>query len=73
MAREDLDVDQLDSRAIRAFLATRRTKDYRPAATASFVPLLDYPRDEGVTPPEPARGLTPLDGLIGEYRERVDR
>ena len=55
MASEDVDVDQLDSRAIKAFLATRRTKDHRPAATASFVPLLDYLRDEGVTPPEPAR------------------
>jgi hypothetical protein len=69
MASEDLDVDQLDGRAIKAFLATRRTKDHRPAATASFVPLLDYLRDEGVTPPEPARALTPLDGLIGEYRD----
>jgi hypothetical protein len=32
MASEDVDVDQLDSRAIRAFLATRCTKDRRPAA-----------------------------------------
>ena len=69
MASEDVDVAQLDSRAIKAFLATRRTKDHRPAATASFVPLLDYLRDEGATPPEPARVLTPLDGLIGEYRD----
>src|ERR1700686_237640 len=69
MASEDVDVAQLDSRTIKAFLATRRTKDYRPAATASLVPLLEYLRDEGVTPPEPARALTPLDGLIGEYRD----
>lgn len=69
MASEDLDVQQLDSGAIKAFLATRRTKDYRPAATASLVPLLDYLRGEGVTPPEPARALTPLDRLIGEYRQ----
>jgi hypothetical protein len=58
MASEDLDVQQLNSDAIKAFLATRRTKDYRPAATASLVPLLDYLRGEGVTPPEPARALT---------------
>jgi site-specific recombinase XerD len=69
MASEDVAVDQLDSRSIKAFLATRRTKDHRPAATASLVPLLDYLRDEGVTPLEPARALAPLDGLIGEYRD----
>ena len=69
MAREDVDVQQLDSAAIKAFLATRHTKDYRPVATASLVPLPDYLRGEGVTPPEPARALTPLDGLIGEHRQ----
>jgi site-specific recombinase XerD len=69
MASEDVDVDQLDSRAIKAFLATRRTKDHRPAATASLAPLLDYLRGEGVTPLEPVRALTPLDELIGEYRD----
>lgn len=69
MASEDLDVQQLDSGAIKAFLATRRTKDNRPAATASLAPLLDYLRDEGVTPQEPAQALMPLDRLIAEYRQ----
>ncbi len=68
MASEDLDVQQLDSGAIKAFLATRHTRDYRPVATVNFVPLLEYLRGEGVTPPEPARAPTPLDGLIAEYR-----
>lgn len=69
MASEDVDVDQLDSGAIKAFLATRRTRDCRPVATASVVPLLDYLRREGVVPPEPARALTPLDELIDDYRQ----
>ena len=68
MVSEDVDVDQLDSGAIKAFLATRHTRDYRPVATASLVPLLDYLRSEGVVPPEPAKPLTPLDELIGDYR-----
>jgi hypothetical protein len=35
MASEDLDVQQLDSDAIKAFLATRHAEDNRPAATGN--------------------------------------
>ena len=68
MAREDVDVDQLDGGAVKAFLAAH-TKARGGLPTASVVPLLDYLREEGVAAPEPARPLTPLDRLIADYRE----
>ena len=33
------------------------------------MPLLDYLRDEGVVPPEPARRRAPLDRFLDEYRD----
>lgn len=68
MAREDVDVDQLDGGAVKAFLAAH-TKARGRLPTASVVPLLDYLREEGVAAPEPARPLTPLGRLIADYRE----
>ena len=71
MASEGVDVERLDGGAIEAFLAVRRVEGHRRVPTArSFVPLLDYLRGEGVVAPEqPGRVLTPLEELIGRYRE----
>lgn len=68
MAREGLDVGQLDDDAVRRFLAAH-VKDRGRLPTASVVPLLEYLRREGVVAPQPAGPMTPLDRLIGEYRD----
>lgn len=67
MAREDVDVGQLDDRAVKAFVAAY-VKDRGRLPTASVVPLLDYLRREGVVAPEPAGPVTALDRLIADYR-----
>ncbi|MGI9099026.1 MAG: tyrosine-type recombinase/integrase [Solirubrobacteraceae bacterium] len=68
MAREGVDVDQLDAGVVSAFLAAH-VKDRGRLPTASVEPLLHYLRREGVLGPAVAGPLTPLDRLIGEYRE----
>jgi hypothetical protein len=68
MEREDVDVDQLDGGVVRAFLAAH-VKDHGRLLTASVMPLLDYPRTEGVLAPEAAAPLTALDRFIADYRE----
>jgi hypothetical protein len=68
MEREELDFDQLDAGAVKAFLAAY-VKDRGHLPTASVLPLLDYLRAEGVLAPEPS------ERLIGDYRRwlLVDR
>jgi site-specific recombinase XerD len=67
MQREDVDVDQLDDRAVKAFLAAHANERGRPP-TAGVWPLLDYLRAEGVVAPESAAVLSALDRLIADYR-----
>ena len=65
MAREDVDVDQLDGGAVKAFLAAH-TKARGRLPTASVVPLLDYLRSEDALAVQPAVALTALDQLLVE-------
>jgi site-specific recombinase XerD len=67
MEREGVDVDQLDDRAVNAFL-TDHVKDRGRLPTAGVLPLLDYLRAEGVVAPESAAPLSALDRLIADYR-----
>ena len=67
MDRDDVDVAQLSSGVLKAFLADH-VDEHGHLPTAGVVPLLEYLRSEGVVPPEPARWRTPLDGLLVEYR-----
>jgi site-specific recombinase XerD len=68
MAREGVDVEQLDDDAVGAFLAAHVT-DYGRLPTASVMPLLAYLRREGVVAPPPVPPVTAFERLIGDYRE----
>lgn len=68
MEREALEVDQLTAAAVSAFLAEYRSIRGR-LPTASLWPLLEYLRAEGAVPPEPRATASPLEQLVGEYRE----
>jgi site-specific recombinase XerD len=70
MASEGLAAEQLNTSPIEAFLAARRaTGHLRVPTMRSFVSLVDYLRDEGVLgPEEPRPPLSPLDELIGQYK-----
>jgi hypothetical protein len=67
MEREGVDVDQLDDRAVNAFL-TDHVKDRGQLPTAGVLPLLDYPRAEGAVAPESAALRSALDRLIADYQ-----
>ena len=68
MEREALEVDQLTAAAVRAFLAEYRSIRGR-LPTASVWPLLEYLRVAGAVPREPRATASPLERLVGEYRE----
>jgi site-specific recombinase XerD len=68
MEREALAVDQLTAAAVSAFLAEYRSSRGR-LPNASVWPLLEYLRAEGAVPPEPRATASPLEQLVGEYRE----
>jgi site-specific recombinase XerD len=70
MTRNDLRVDQLDNTTVVAFLADHRDTFGR-LPTASVLPLLVYLREEGVVGEEVTGPVTPLDGLLVEYRESL--
>jgi len=66
--REALTVDQLTDERVTAFVADyRRDRGHLPPA--SVRPLLEYLRADGVVPPEPSGVVTPLERLVGEYRD----
>jgi hypothetical protein len=67
MAREGVDVEQLDGGAVEAFLRSRQGP--RAVADASVMPLLHFLRAQGVVASEPAASLTALDRLIVDYHE----
>ncbi len=67
MAREDVAVEQLDDRAVEAFVAAH-VADRGRLPTASVVSLLWYLRAEGVVAPQAPGPLTALDRLIAGYR-----
>jgi site-specific recombinase XerD len=71
MAGEGLEPGQLDDAAIEAFLAARRAGgDRRVPTVRALGQLVRYLREVGVVAPEGGRPeLTPLEQLIGEYRE----
>ena len=67
MDRHDVDVAQLNSDVLKAFLADH-VDEHGHLPTAGVMPLLEYLRSEGVVPPEPARWRSPLDGFLDDYR-----
>jgi site-specific recombinase XerD len=68
MDREDVVVEQLDDDVLKAFLADH-VDQFGRRPSSGVMPLLDYLRDEGVVPPEPARRRAPLDRFLDEYRD----
>ncbi len=66
--RNALAVDQLSAGAVSGFLTEYRD-DRGRLPGASAWPLLEYLRAEGAVPPEPPAVLTPVERLVGEYRE----
>ena len=68
LSAEGLQADQLDEKRMVAFLAARRRTGRRKApGIRAMVPLLTYLREAGVAPP-PNSPLTPLGGLLRQYR-----
>jgi hypothetical protein len=68
MEREELAVDQLTDERVTAFLAEYRSdRGHRPSS--SVWPLLEYLRADDVVPPEPSGVVTPLECLVGDYRD----
>jgi hypothetical protein len=63
MAREGVDVEQLDGGAVEAFLRSRQGP--RAVADASVMPLLHFLRAQGVVASEPAASLTALSQVPG--------
>jgi hypothetical protein len=68
MDRHDIDIGQLDSVAVKMFLADY-VDQHGHLPQAGAMPLLEYLRSEGVVGPEPARRLSALDRLVGEYQD----
>jgi len=75
MASEGRDVEQLNFSTVDAFLKARRNDGHRRVSTErSFKALLDYLHDQGVTEePAPPAAPSPLDALVGRYREWMIR
>jgi hypothetical protein len=70
MIGEGLEVEQLDGEVVDAFVEVRRAEGLR-SASISRRPrsLLIYLRELGVIAPECSEPATPLEELIGSYRE----
>jgi hypothetical protein len=70
MVAEDLEIGQLDSDVVAAFVEAHRLKGRVTAAAArGSRSLLVYLRELGVVGPEPGDPLTPLGELIEAYRQ----
>jgi integrase len=70
MASEGVDVRQLDGAAVDAFLAARSAEYRDVPRRRSLLSLLEYLRRVGVVGAESAEvPFTPLDDLIGQYRD----
>jgi site-specific recombinase XerD len=68
MERQDVDVERLTDGVLKMFLADH-VDEHGHLPSAGVMPLLDYLRDEGLVPPEPARQLAPLERFLDEYRD----
>lgn len=71
MASEGIEVGDLDSAAVESFLASLRADGHRRVPTVRALgSLVAYLRDVGVMAPEDgAADITPVEALVGEYRE----
>jgi site-specific recombinase XerD len=70
MVAEDLAVDQLDGEVIAAFVGAHRVEGrVAPAVARGSRSLMIYLRELGVVGPEPGEPVTPLVGLIEQYRQ----
>ena len=68
LERNALAVEQLTAEVVRAFLVEYRSdRGWLPGA--SVWPLLEYLRAEGFVRPEHPAALSPVEQLVGEYRE----
>jgi hypothetical protein len=68
MERQDVDVERLTDGVLKMFLADH-VDEHGHLPSAGVMPLLDYLRDEGLVPPEPARQLAPLGRFLDKYRD----
>ena len=68
LERDALAVEQLTAEVVRAFLVEYRS-DRGRLPGASVWPLLEYLRAEGFVAPEHPGALSPVEHLVGEYRE----
>lgn len=70
MGRADLDASQLDEALIAEFVSARQADEHRRAPSVrSLAPLLNYLRSRGVVPPKVPGPSTPVDELMGRYRD----
>lgn len=71
MAAEEVEVGQLDTVAVESFLVSRRVGgDRRVPTVRALRSMLLYLRGVGVmVPDDAAQQLTPVEELVGEYRE----
>lgn len=70
MQTEDLEPAQLDEVRVEQFLAVRRRAGHlRDLGMRSFVPLLEYLRDEHVVPARSVPPPTPVEQLVAAYRD----
>jgi site-specific recombinase XerD len=70
MDSEGVEIGQVDTAAIESFLESRRARGDRQVPTfRALRSLVTYLLDVGVMVPEESRALTPVEELVGEYRE----
>ncbi|MDQ3609972.1 MAG: tyrosine-type recombinase/integrase [Actinomycetota bacterium] len=71
MAREDVEVGEVDVAAVESFLGSRRADGYQRVLTVrALASLLRYLREVGVMlPDDNAADRTPVEVLVGEYRK----
>lgn len=70
MATEGIPVDRLDAADLDAFTRARLAGGFRKVPSRSVLGLLlDYLREAGVTAAETPASLSPLDGMVDEYRQ----
>jgi site-specific recombinase XerD len=70
LVAERLSAVEITPTVIEAFLTARRASGYTLwLSRRALRPLLEYLRALGATPPEPVVVPTPLEGLLGRYRE----
>jgi hypothetical protein len=74
MDSEGVGLGKLDVAAVEAFRAARRAGgDWRVASVGELRQLVAYLREVGVmTPEQRPRALTPLEGLIADYRRWLE-